>query len=282
MTQKKSRPFLIVFGNMKGGTGKSTLAFHVMTALLYQGKTVASVDIDGSQGTFSRYLENRLAYKKDFPHIPVPDMHHRISPVLHEDMTPLQNTLHDILDKSTQDIIVIDTPGNDSIFSQYTHSLADLLITPINDSYIDLDLLINIQNDTLPSDQRPPLSTYANMVWKQRIQKAARKDGPLEWMILRNRINTLVSKNHQSIDTLVENLSKRIGFHLAHGVGERVIFRELFGEGTTLLDKGERKTTLSHIAARHEIRSFLDHILHFHEKFLHYHAHKDEYNASAA
>lgn len=278
---------------MKGGTGKSTLAFHVMTALLYQGKTVASIDIDGSQGTFSRYLENRLAYKQHFPHIPVPETHHRISPVLHEDMAPLQEKLHEIIAQSTQDIIVIDTPGNDSVFSQYTHSLADLLITPINDSYIDLDLLINIQNNmtqsvmsssaasaALASDQRLPLSTYANMVWKQRVQKAARKDGPLEWMILRNRIHTVISRNHQYIDTLVENLSKRIGFHISHGVGERVIFRELFGEGLTFLDKEERKTTLSHIAARHEIRSFLESILHFYEKFLQYHAHDDR--ASAA
>ena len=39
----------IVFGNAKGGTGKSTLAMHVAVALLNAGLSVATVDLDATE-----------------------------------------------------------------------------------------------------------------------------------------------------------------------------------------------------------------------------------------
>lgn len=262
------KPFVVIFGNVKGGTGKSTLAFHGLITLLYQGHRVGSVDLDGRQGTFSRYLENRQAYathaKKVFP---LPSSHLRLSPVWQENMEPFQNQLDAHIAQSTDDILIIDTPGNDSALAQYAHSLADLLITPINDSYVDLDLLINI-DDSIKEQGRLPLSTYANMVWEQRMQKAKRQEGAMEWVIIRNRMHNLVSKNRLQIDGLLANLAKRIGFHMVNGVGERVIFRELFGQGMTLLDKEERRTTLSHIAARQELRFVMELITRFYQQFL--------------
>lgn len=257
MVNKK--PWVIVFGNIKGGTGKSTLAVHMSVALLYRGYTVASVDLDGRQGTFSRYLENRKAYceaiQKPFP----TPRHLRISPVLHEDFTPSREALDTYLSTCGEDIVVVDTAGNDSLLSCYAHSLADILVTPINDSFIDLDMLVNIQ----PSDKALPLSRYASMVWEQRMQKAAQQQGSIEWLIVRNRMYSMASKNRLHMEKILKGLSKRIGFHLVGEVGERVIFRELFDSGLTLLDKEEKLTTLSHVAARQELRILTDALIHF-------------------
>jgi cellulose biosynthesis protein BcsQ len=50
---------VIVIGNEKGGSGKSTTSFHLAIYLLYQGYKVASIDVDSRQQTFTNYVKNR-------------------------------------------------------------------------------------------------------------------------------------------------------------------------------------------------------------------------------
>jgi len=50
---------VIVLGNEKGGSGKSTTAMHITVALLKAGQRVATIDLDGRQKTFTHYIENR-------------------------------------------------------------------------------------------------------------------------------------------------------------------------------------------------------------------------------
>ena len=65
---------IIVFGNEKGGSGKSTTAMHVAIALLRLGYKVGSIDLDARQGTFTRYMKNRFAFiKKHKKYIPSPE-----------------------------------------------------------------------------------------------------------------------------------------------------------------------------------------------------------------
>ena len=44
---------VVVIGNEKGGSGKSTTTMHMIVALLQQGRNVASIDVDARQGTLS-------------------------------------------------------------------------------------------------------------------------------------------------------------------------------------------------------------------------------------
>src|SRR5271170_4560613 len=53
---------VIVLGNEKGGSGKSTTAMHVAVALLQAGQRVATIDLDSRQGSFTHYVENRRAW----------------------------------------------------------------------------------------------------------------------------------------------------------------------------------------------------------------------------
>jgi chromosome partitioning protein len=262
---KMNKPqFIVVLGNIKGGTGKSTLAMHLTVSLLYRGLSVSTVDLDGRQGSFSRYLENRKRYIQEHDRdIPTSD-HLRLSPVLHESADPLKEQLNEFIENSKTDVVLIDTPGNDSLLSGYAHSLADVLITPLNDSFIDLDVLVNVKASV--PDHQLPLSVYAAMIWQQRMQKAALKKGSIEWLIVRNRMHSIASRNRLQMDKILLALSKRIGFHLAGSIGERIIFRELFDLGLTVLDKEEKQTLLSHISARQEIRVLTDMVLKFRDK----------------
>ena len=258
----EKRPYIIVLGNEKGGTGKSTVAMHVIVSLLRQGYSVGTIDVDARQGTLSRYIENRAHRKQTSQQdLPMPD-HKPLFRSEHpdrltgesEDKANLEEQLRLF---SHHDFVVIDTPGSDSYLSRCAHSHADTLITPLNDSFIDLDMLVRVSGDNM-SILKP--STYAEMVWEQKKQRAIRDGGSIDWIVLRNRLSNLFSRNKEEMEKIITALSKRIGFRALPGFGERVIFRELFLKGLTLLDMRENNMTMSvsHIAAKQELASLID------------------------
>ena len=258
---------IIVVGNEKGGSGKTTTAMHLITGLIKLGFSVASIDIDARQQSLTRYFENRLNTANNMG-LNLPSSEHY---VLHKAMGKklIEDAERDEHDRymeklndlgKRKDFIVIDTPGSDSFLSRLAHSYADTVITPINDSFVDFDVLAKVNPDTMEI-ARP--SVYAEMVWNQRMVRAQREGGSksIDWLVVRNRLSHLDSKNKRRVEEAMEKLSKRIGFRPACGFSERVIYRELFLKGLTLLDILDEKTgvevTMSHIAARAEIRDLL-------------------------
>lgn len=254
--------YVIVLGNEKGGTGKSTTAMHVVSALTHLGFRVASIDVDARQGTLTRYVENRKKYcqqhKKDLPmsdHTALvgaeEDTVAQANQKEAEDFKKLFETL-----RPTYDFIVMDTPGHNSHLSRFVHSYADTLITPLNDSFIDLDVLAHINPETL-SLERP--SIYANSVWEHKKNKACRDQRSMDWIVLRNRLSSINAHNKQKMEGVLSTLAKRLAFRTLQGFSERVIFRELFLQGLTLLDlkKVGMPLQLYHVAARQELRDLL-------------------------
>ena len=252
---------IIVVGNEKGGSGKSTTAMHVATALVRMGWRVGALDLDLRQQTFGRYLENRAAHvAREGLDLPVPRFRH--VPYLDPAATPesdldrlLGAALAELEDGS--DFIVIDCPGAHTRMSQIAHALADTLVTPLNDSFIDFDLLARIDPE---SHRVLGPSIYSEMVWSARQMRAQAGAKPIDWVVCRNRLGAQAMRNKRKMETAVEQLAKRIGFRVVPGFGERVIFRELFPQGLTLLDlreAGGGGLNLSNIAARQELRELI-------------------------
>ena len=259
------RAHVLVIGNEKGGSGKSTTALHIAVALMSDGASVATLDLDARQGTLSRYIENRTAFahRKGLD-LPIPT---------HAAVTA--STLADRADADADeearfeaaleppllsaDFVLIDTPGSDTNLSRLAHTWADTLLTPLNDSFIDLDLLARVDSDTLKV-VRP--SVYAEAVWKQRQVRAVQGGRPVDWIVMRNRLSSLAARNKRDMGNVLESLAKRIGFRTTSGLSERVIYRELFLNGLTLLDLKRGggagpSLTLSHVAARQEVRDLV-------------------------
>lgn len=257
-------PHVIVLGNEKGGSGKSTTAMHLIVALLAAGKRVGSIDLDARQGSLTRYVENRRKSAEGMltplpmpEHIPINQSKADSRDVAtREDEANLAEALQRL---SGNDFIVIDTPGSDSALSRAAHIRADTLISPLNDSYLDLDLFGRIEDEGA-TIRRP--SVYAETVWEQRKRRAMAGGKPIDWVVMRNRLSSLDARNKRDIGKLLEQLSKRIGFRLAPGFTERVIFRELFPRGLTLLDLSRKDAgvqwRMSHVAARQEVRELLE------------------------
>ncbi len=245
---------IIVLGNEKGGSGKSTTAMHILVALLKSGKSVGALDLDLRQSTFFRYIENREA---NDPALGLPARH--MLSLSDEDSkcsaAAAEGTAFDsaLAALSEQDFIIIDCPGAHTHYAQLAHAVADTLITPMNDSLIDFDLLARM--DATTGRIKGP-SIYSEMVWKGRQARALEGQNPIDWVVLRNRMSVLNARNKHKVGAALAELSKRIGFRLVPGFSERVIFRELFLNGLTLLDLSEN-LTLSHIAARQEVRDLM-------------------------
>ena len=259
------RARIIVVGNEKGGSGKSTVSIHLIVGMLRAGLSVGSVDMDGRQGTISRYLENRQAYAdRHGCDLPLPE-HVRLRPPdgngsgeTDETFTQkLMDALDDLGDR--HDVVLVDTPGRSDHLTRLAHAFADTLVTPINDSHIDLDLIGTVDPETRRA-LRP--SIYSELVWEQRRERALRKLPPLEWVVMRNRIRSMDTRVAREITEILANLAQRFAFRVAPGFGERQIFQEMFPQGLTLLDLREADTgvsfTMSHVAARNEIRLLLN------------------------
>lgn len=246
---------IIVVGNEKGGSGKSTVAMHLIVALLTQGARVASLDLDARQATLTRYLDHRRGAGAQ-GRLPLPE-HAALNATLDSigDQARLIDTIGALAERS--DALVIDTPGSDQPLSRTAHSYADLLVTPLNDSLIDLDPLARIDPAKRQVGHPGP---YSEMVWDARKQRAMRRQKPTEWFVLRNRLSPLDARNKREMERLLTALAQRIGFRLVPGLSERVIYRELFLEGLTLLDLGGHRSslTLSQVAARQELRHVVE------------------------
>lgn len=254
---------IIVVGNEKGGAGKSTVSMHVATALARMGHKIGVLDLDLRQKSLGRYVENRLTYmQSEGLDLPTPS-YQSLPEVDPESLAPGENALDHRLSAAVaqlqpdSDFILIDCPGSHTRLAQVAHSLADTLITPLNDSFVDFDLLARI--DTDGENIKGP-SVYSEMVWSARQLRAQAGLPPIDWVVVRNRLGAQHMVNKEKIERALKSLSSRIGFRTAPGFGERVIFRELFPRGLTLLDLrdvGVTKLNISNVAARQELRDLM-------------------------
>ncbi|MGR3455272.1 division plane positioning ATPase MipZ [Pseudooceanicola sp.] len=254
---------IIVVGNEKGGAGKSTVSMHVATALARMGHRTATLDLDMRQRTLGRYMDNRTRYlKAEGLDMPSPEFH-ELPEVDPAKLQPGENPYDHRISlaiaalEPDADFILIDCPGSHTRLSQVAHSLADTLVTPMNDSFVDFDLLAHVDND---GEKILGPSVYAEMVWSARQLRAQAGLRPLDWIVLRNRLGAQAMINKMKMEAAITRLSKRIGFRIAPGFSERVIFRELFPRGLTLLDLpdvGVKQMNISNVAARQELRDLI-------------------------
>jgi chromosome partitioning protein len=258
------RGHIVVVGNAKGGSGKSTTAMHIIARLLAMGRRVGAIDLDGQQQTLGRYLENRVLFaQRRGLDLPVPEVrtivaHRHIDQRAGERQvySDFCGALEDLV--SSCDAVVIDCPGSDNFIARLGHNVADTLVTPMNDSFIDIDLLARIDPETF-AVIRP--SWYSEMVWELRKRRFMQDRHTVDWVLLRNRLSHTDARNKRHVLQVLQKLAPRFGYRLVPGFGERVIFRELFLKGLTLSDLRQYKTgvpvTMAHIAAHQEIKGLV-------------------------
>ena len=254
----------IVVSNEKGGTGKSTISMHLAVALEQEGFKVAVVDLDGRQGTLSKYIDNRNKFcrikgiKLQTPALYsyAPQEDYSLIPA---SQSNIRNRIKEL--QKEYDALIIDTPGTKNYLFDEAHQHADTLITPMTDSLIDLNVMADI--DFASSTIGKP-GHYANFIWEVKKKMAAENRGYLNWIVVGNKTSTYNSKNKNLVFDYLEKLGKLFGFRFTPGLKDRIIYKELFLVGLTVLDmqhpKLQLKMTLSHLAAKREVKSIAEFI----------------------
>ena len=260
----EQRAHVVVLGNEKGGSGKSTAAMHIIVGLLRDGYSVGAIDLDARQGTLSRYLEARATFAEARGiALPLPERAGILrseadsrAEAEADERARFDATMQELSRRN--DIVVIDCPGADTHLSRLGHAHADTLITPINDSFVDFAMLATVDPEN--HDVVRP-SIYSEMVWQARKARFSRDRGRVDWIVMRNRLGSAEARNKRDVGATLDVLAKRIGFRTVRGFGERVIFRELYLQGLTLMDVREAglgiSLGMSHVAARAEVRALI-------------------------
>lgn len=260
-----NQPKVIVVGNEKGGAGKSTIAVHLTTALLHGKARVAIIDLDLRQSSMGRFFANRAAWvQRNNADLPQPLIRHAsedgVALAAADAETQMQAFAKAFqAARADADFVIIDTPGGDTVLSRSAHALADLIVTPMNDSFVDFDMLGHVDPVTLDL-QKPSL--YAETVWQARKERAlAGQRQALDWVVLQNRLGGVEARNQRRVDERLQLLAKRIGFRVGPGLRDRVIYRELFPYGLTIADLSATvrpaQMSLAHVAARQELRALM-------------------------
>jgi chromosome partitioning protein len=256
---------VVVFGNEKGGSGKSTTAMHVTVALMKAGQRVATIDLDCRQKSFTRYVENRRIWARRAGLALEAPEHFCVargeSARLDENEAAEFSAFAEAIRvvERTHDFVVIDTPGSDTYLMRLAHSMADTLITPLNDSFVDFDVLGTTDPSTFEVTGQ---SHYAEMVREARRQRRLIDGALTDWVVVRNRLSMLGSRNKRLVGEGLDELGRQLGFRCADGFAERVVYREFFPRGLTALDDLDEATlgtrpNLSHVTAQEEVTNFL-------------------------
>ncbi|KQW79876.1 division plane positioning ATPase MipZ [Brevundimonas sp. Root1279] len=261
-----AEPTVIIVGNEKGGAGKSTLAIHIVTGLLHAGKKVAIIDLDLRQRSLARFFANRAAWTAgNGCFLPMP-----FEADLGDGKALAQAPSAEQLERfgaafsaskaEGVDVILIDTPGGDTVLSRAAHGLADQIVTPMNDSFVDFDLLGTV--DPVSLDLLKP-SIYSESVWEARKQRAIAlgRTATIDWIVVTNRLAVAEARNRRRLEERMEKLARRVGFRMGPGLRDRVIYRELFPFGLTVADLSNEvrpvAVSLAHVAARQELRNLM-------------------------
>lgn len=264
MNQNIKKAHVITVSNEKGGTGKSTISMHLAIKLMQEGFTVATFDLDGRQGSLSKYIENRQKFcEAKGIDLCIPT-HYRFSPEDNYYLLPQarEKFAFQIYDCTSKfDAIIIDTPGTKNYLFEEAHKYCDTVITPISDSLMDLNVLADIDFE---NDRIRDIGHYANFIWDAKKYLASQSKNYLNWIVTGNRLSSFNSKNKNLIFSYLERLSKQYGFRFTQGLKDRIIYKELFLEGLTVLDMQhpqlKMKMTISHLAAKREIKELAEFI----------------------
>lgn len=224
----KTNARIITVANEKGGVGKSTVAFHLAVALADCGHKVLAIDLDRRQQTLTRTLTNRGGTATRLG-VRLPMPRHALLQQ-HSGAQLCQEIVRAGWDC---DYVVIDAAGYDSPIARRAIALAELLVSPVNSSFVDLDLLgrFNPVNGRLLGP-----GCFAAMVAELRAARAEAGMPAMDWLVLQNRKRRDSSRNQDKVDSALKRLAPRLDFRLGSGLSERVAYRELFLLGLTHLD----------------------------------------------
>lgn len=250
-----SAAIFIVLGNERGGVGKTTLAANLGVAIARSGITAALLELDGRQRSLARWLERRVATaRRNSESLTIP-AHEVLVPARFDSISLNEERDFAMLSAAVErldriaDVIVADTASGDSYLTRLAHSLADIVLTPVEDSFAARDLLAG---------------GYGRTIAEARRSRDGMGDGRVDWIVVENRRGAVPGRADGAIGMPLAALAREHGFRTAPGLREQLVHRALFAEGRAVCDatphEGLRlplSATDARVAARQEVEALV-------------------------
>jgi chromosome partitioning protein len=244
-------PHVIVIGNEKGGSGKTTMAMHLAVALLNWGQRVGTIDLDSNQRALTRYIQNRriwATHRRIELELPLHRYVRRAEGAKFQDneaeeLAAFEEAVCGI--KESVHFLVIDTPSTDTYLMRLAHLMADTLLTPLTDSFLDFGTLASVDPVT---HEVTGTGHYAELVCEARRHRREFDQGRTDWVVVRNR-----SARGGLVHRGFAELGTRLGFRDAKGCAERLVYRQFFPSGLTALDALDEATLGARPGRSHQL-----------------------------
>lgn len=241
---------IVTVSGFKGGTGKTTLSALLAVAALKDGRKVVTLDLDRNTRNLSAFLDERrragLATPDhmsliDFGEAPRRGVAGRLEPLMR------------LAKLDGYDLLVIDTSSGHHQDLYEAHLLADVVLTPMNESPADLHGLF-----TASGQRNAPKSNYRDLIETCRFDRRRARLPHQQWHVVLNRIAPLPTRIGSTIQDRVEALRTQAGYDGLWRVRDRVVHRSIAFDGRTIFDApADGKLSMSEITGRTEIRSML-------------------------
>jgi chromosome partitioning protein len=243
---------VVTISGFKGGTGKTTVAALLGIAAVKTGMRTAALDLDRNTRNLSNFLTVRRAAKLACPdHVMLMDLDVDVTarPKHSGRLEPLVRMAR----MDGYDLLIIDTSSGNLADVYEAHLLADVILTPMNESPADMHGLFAV-----PGSPAAPRINYRDMVETVRFDRS-RAGMPMQrWHVVMNRVTALPTKVGSIISDRVDALSREAGFASMWSLRDRVAHRALALEGRSVFDDpADGKLTMSEIAGRSEVRALL-------------------------
>ena len=245
---------VVTISGFKGGTGKTTLACLLGVAAVKDGLRTACLDLDRNTRNLSSFLAQRRESRLESPdHVMLMDTGDEARTNAKPKHTNRLEPLVRMAKMDGYDLMIIDTSSGNLSDVYEAHLLADLILTPMNESPADMHGLFSPIGAPAA-----PLINYRDMIDTVRFDRRRAGLPVQRWQVVMNRVSGLPSKIGNIINQRVADMAHQAGFETIWNMRDRVAHRALALEGRSVFDTPvDGKLTMSEISGRSEVRALL-------------------------
>jgi len=245
---------IVTVGGFKGGTGKTTIAALMGVAAVMDGLRVAYLDLDRNTRNLSSFVTLRRASRLQSPdHVMLMDMDEDIRTDARPRHTGRLEPLVRMARMDGYDLLIVDTSSGNLSDVYEAHLLADVILTPMNESPADMHGLFA----PLGSPAAPRIN-YREMIDTVRFDRRRAGLPAQRWHVVMNRVAALPTKIGNTINDRVAVVAREAGFEAVWRLRDRVVHRALALEGRSVFDApSEGKLSMSELSGRSEVRALL-------------------------
>lgn len=238
---------IVTIGSFKGGTGKTTMAAVLGTAMTLRGLKVRVIELETQTKPLARYQASREFADLDGPKVTDLNVSGGTPDVKDWQMT--FSSVKADAERAGIDVVIIDTTSVWKPEVIAAHLMADLVLTTVTESPIDLYQIMPTEGPSMQAVR--PYAQLIDLV-RRHAEKAERTN--FDWFLCLNRKSHLITRVGERVRDRLTEFTDESRIQMVEGLVDRVGYRNMMDTGITPMDViAGQPVQRSQIAARTEV-----------------------------